>query len=101
MLEITSADFAPSGAFPRLIGRLAFYTDKQLQDFAHQTRPSPVMSPIAKALSEQDMQDVADAPVDVMRDIAVRLKHDDIAALAAYFAQVRPPDRPGAPRQFP
>ena len=48
-----------SGAFPRLTGQLAFYTYKQLQDFAHETRPSPVMSPIAKALSEQDMQDLA------------------------------------------
>jgi cytochrome c553 len=48
-----------SGAFPRLTGQLAFYTYKQLQDFAADTRPSPVMSPIAAALSEQDRQDVA------------------------------------------
>ena len=48
-----------SGAFPRLTGQLAFYTYKQLQDFAAYTRPSPVMSPIAAALSEQDKQDVA------------------------------------------
>lgn len=48
-----------SGAFPRLTGQLAFYTYKQLQDFAGDTRPSPVMSPIAAALSEQDRQDVA------------------------------------------
>jgi cytochrome c553 len=48
-----------SGAFPRLTGQLAFYTYKELKDFATDTRPSPVMSPIAKALSEQDMQDLA------------------------------------------
>ena len=48
-----------SGAFPRLTGQLAFYIYKQLQDFAGDTRPSPVMSPIAVALSEQDRQDVA------------------------------------------
>jgi len=48
-----------SGAFPRLTGQLAFYAYKQLKDFAADNRPSPVMSPIAKALSEQDMQDVA------------------------------------------
>src|SRR5437868_7525387 len=48
-----------SGAFPRLTGQLGFYTYKQLRDFAAETRPSPVMSPIAAALSEQDMQDVA------------------------------------------
>ena len=48
-----------SGAFPRLTGQLAFYLYKQLHDFAAETRSSPVMAPIAKALSEQDMQDVA------------------------------------------
>jgi cytochrome c553 len=48
-----------SGAFPRLTGQLAFYVYKQLHDFAAETRSSPVMAPIAKALSEQDMQDVA------------------------------------------
>lgn len=48
-----------SGAFPRLTGQLPFYTYKQLRDFAADTRPSPVMGPIAKSLSDQDMQDAA------------------------------------------
>lgn len=48
-----------SGGFPRLTGQLAFYVYKQLQDFAGDTRPSPVMTPIAQALSDQDKQDVA------------------------------------------
>lgn len=48
-----------SGAFPRLTGQLPFYLYKQLRDFAADTRPSPVMGPIAKSLSDQDMQDVA------------------------------------------
>jgi cytochrome c553 len=48
-----------SGGFPRLTGQLAFYTYKQLQDFTVDSRPSPVMTPIAQALSDQDKQDVA------------------------------------------
>ena len=48
-----------SGGFPRLTGQLAFYLYKQLQDFASDTRPSPVMTPITQALSDQDRQDVA------------------------------------------
>ncbi|HST75250.1 MAG TPA: c-type cytochrome [Acetobacteraceae bacterium] len=48
-----------SGAFPRLTGQLGFYLYKQLKDFAAGTRPSPVMSPIAAALSDREMQDVA------------------------------------------
>ncbi len=48
-----------SGAFPRLTGQLGFYTYKQLEDFAAGTRPSPVMSPIAQALSRTDWQDLA------------------------------------------
>lgn len=48
-----------SGAFPRLTGQLPFYLYQQLRGFADGTRPNPVMSPIAKGLSNQDMQDVA------------------------------------------
>jgi cytochrome c553 len=48
-----------SGAFPRLTGQLGFYLYKELRDFASGTRRSPVMSPIAEALDNQEMQDVA------------------------------------------
>lgn len=161
-----------SGAFPRLTGQLGFYLYKQLRDFAAGTRPSPVMSPISQALTDQDMQNVAayyaslqgpffplplldpeavrrgglisasgigdknvpacvachglagagmepsfpylagqyaayteyqldqfrfnrrqNSPLNVMNEIAARMDDGDIAAVAAYFAAVRQPDR--------
>lgn len=48
-----------TGAFPRLAGQSAFYLDKQLQDYAEGSRPNDVMSPIAEALSDEDIRDVA------------------------------------------
>jgi cytochrome c553 len=48
-----------SGAFPRLTGQMPFYLYKQLLDYAAGTRPNDIMSPIARELSEQQMQDVA------------------------------------------
>ena len=48
-----------SGAFPRLTGQSAYYLAKQLRDFALGERASAIMSPIAKALSPDDVADVA------------------------------------------
>jgi cytochrome c553 len=48
-----------SGAFPRLAGQSAFYLAAQLRDFASGVRASAIMSPIAKALSPDDIEDVA------------------------------------------
>jgi cytochrome c553 len=48
-----------SGAFPRLTGQAAWYLYKQLSDYASGQRQNPVMSPIAKALTDQERQDVA------------------------------------------
>jgi cytochrome c553 len=48
-----------SGAFPRLTGQSAFYLAAQLRDFASGVRASALMSPIAKALSLDDIADVA------------------------------------------
>ena len=48
-----------SGAFPRLAGQSAYYLAKQLRDFALGERASAIMSPIAKALSPDDVADVA------------------------------------------
>src|SRR5271156_5114577 len=48
-----------SGAFPRLAGQSAFYLATQLRDFASGVRASALMSPIAKALSPDDIADVA------------------------------------------
>ena len=47
-----------SGAFPRLAGQSAFYLAGQLHDFASGVRASALMSPIAKALSPDDIADV-------------------------------------------
>jgi cytochrome c553 len=47
-----------SGAFPRLTGQSAYYLASQLQDFASGVRASAIMSPIAKALSPDDIADV-------------------------------------------
>jgi cytochrome c553 len=48
-----------SGAFPRLADQSAYYLAGQLRDFASGVRASAIMSPIAKALSPDDVADVA------------------------------------------
>ncbi len=48
-----------SGAFPRLAGQPAWYLYKQMRDYATGLRKNDVMSPIAQALSDGQMQDVA------------------------------------------
>src|SRR6202048_589307 len=47
-----------SGAFPRLAGQSAYYLAGQLRNFASGVRASAIMSPIAKALSPDDIADV-------------------------------------------
>jgi cytochrome c553 len=48
-----------SGAFPRIAGQSAYYLGTQMQAFASDLRTNAIMSPIAKALSGNDMADVA------------------------------------------
>jgi len=48
-----------SGAFPRVAGHSEFYLLKQLRDFSSDVRDNAVMSPIARALTPQDVVDVA------------------------------------------
>jgi cytochrome c553 len=60
-----------SGAFPRIAGQSAYYLEKQLHDFSSNARVNAIMSPIAKALTP-----------------------DDIADLAAYYAALDPPFLP-------
>jgi cytochrome c553 len=48
-----------SGAFPRIAGQSAYYLAKQLRDFASGVRTNAIMSPIVKALSPNDVADVA------------------------------------------
>jgi cytochrome c553 len=47
-----------SGAYPRIAGLPDFYFAEQLRDYASGVRQSEVMSPIAKALSTDDVADV-------------------------------------------
>ncbi|MDO9468441.1 MAG: c-type cytochrome [Thiobacillus sp.] len=46
--------------FPRLAGQPQAYLLKQLQAFAESKRKNPLMEPIARALSAQQMRDLAD-----------------------------------------
>jgi cytochrome c553 len=48
-----------SGAFPRIAGQSAYYLAKQMHDFTSNVRVSAVMSPIAKALTPDDIADAA------------------------------------------
>jgi cytochrome c553 len=48
-----------SGAFPRIAGQSAYYLAKQLRDFASDVRANALMSPVSKALTSDDIADVA------------------------------------------
>ena len=47
-----------SGAFPRLASQSAFYLTEQRRAFSSGVRLNAIMSPIARALSEEDISDV-------------------------------------------
>lgn len=49
----------PGAPFPRLAGLNAAYIVKQLQDFRDDLRSDPSMSPVAKALTPEQSEDVA------------------------------------------
>jgi cytochrome c553 len=48
-----------SGAFPRLAGQSAYYLAKQLRDFTSGIRVNAIMTPVASALTADDIADVA------------------------------------------
>jgi cytochrome c553 len=48
-----------SGAFPRIAGQSTHYLAQQMRDFRSNVRANAIMSPIAKALSPDDIADVA------------------------------------------
>jgi cytochrome c553 len=48
-----------SGAFPRIAGQSAYYLTKQLRDFTSGIRVNPIMTPVAGALTADDIADVA------------------------------------------
>lgn len=50
-----------AAGFPRLAGLPAAYVRKQLADFSSGTRSNPVMQPLAKALTEEEVTAVSEA----------------------------------------
>ena len=48
-----------SGAFPRIDGQFASYLEQQMRDFVSSDRMNAIMSPISKALSTDEIADVA------------------------------------------
>jgi cytochrome c553 len=48
-----------SGAFPRIAGQSAYYLAKQLRDFTSGIRVNAIMTPVAGALTADDIVDVA------------------------------------------
>jgi quinohemoprotein ethanol dehydrogenase len=48
-----------SGAFPRIAGQSAWYLSRQMRDFATGVRSNSIMTPIARALSSDNIDDVA------------------------------------------
>jgi cytochrome c553 len=48
-----------AGGFPRLAGQSEYYLSRQMAAFAGGSRNNPIMSPIAKAMNEQQMRDVS------------------------------------------
>ncbi len=50
---------SPNDLWPNLAGQKEQYVFKQLKQFHEGVRSDPLMSPVAKMLSEQDMRDLA------------------------------------------
>lgn len=48
-----------SGAFPRITAQSAYYLSEQLRDFSSGVRESAIMSQVARALSPDDVADIA------------------------------------------
>jgi alcohol dehydrogenase (cytochrome c)/quinohemoprotein ethanol dehydrogenase len=48
-----------SGAFPRIAGQSAWYLSRQLRDFGTGVRSNSIMTPIARALSSDNIDDVS------------------------------------------
>lgn len=83
-----------SGAFPRLSGQAAFYMYKQLLDYASGKRRNDIMGPIAKAMTEPQMEDVSawyaaqeDAPYFPRPEVPPRLLQQGAALSAVGSAE--------------
>ncbi len=90
-----------SGAFPRIAGQSVYYLAGQLRDYASGVRVNAVMSPIAKALSPDDITDVSayyariDAPFPPLKapDPALIKQGEELAKLGDAARQIQSCDR--------
>jgi cytochrome c553 len=86
-----------SGAFPRIAGQSAYYLANQLRDFASGVRSNAFMSPIAKALSPNDVADVAayyaglDAPFPPLKagDPVLIKRGEELASIGSAKGQIQ------------
>ncbi|WP_028941875.1 c-type cytochrome [Pseudomonas vranovensis] len=78
-----------AAGFPRLAGLPAAYLSKQLHDFRDGTRKNPIMEPLAKALSDEEIQAVtttlAAMPSDPVADTRRRQMAGDATQKLALY----------------
>jgi cytochrome c553 len=90
-----------SGAFPRIAGQSDYYLAKEIRDFASGLRVNAIMSPIAKALSPDDIADVSvyysriDAPFPPLKapDPALVKQGEELAKLGDAAKGIQSCDR--------
>jgi cytochrome c553 len=90
-----------SGAFPRIAGQSLYYLERQLHDYSSGVRVNAVMSPIANALSPDDIADVSayysriDAPFPPLKapDSALVKQGEGLAKLGNAARQIQSCDR--------
>jgi cytochrome c553 len=86
-----------SGAFPRIAGQSAYYLAKQLRDFTSGVRVNAIMTPVAGALSADDVADVAayyagiDAPFLPLRrpDSALIKQGEELAKVGSAASKIQ------------
>jgi cytochrome c553 len=86
-----------SGAFPRIAGQSAYYLAKQLRDFTSGVRVNANMTPVAGALSADDIADVAayyagiDAPFLPLRrpDSALVKQGEELAKVGSATSRIQ------------
>ena len=95
-----------AAAFPRLTDQVYKYLYDSIKDYASGVRNNEIMSPIARALTDQQMRDVAvqdqlilwkngkrgGDPMNIMESIAKGMSDKQIHAVSIYYASVRPAD---------
>jgi cytochrome c553 len=97
-----------SGAFPRIAGQSIYYLSRQLRDYVTGVRVNAIMSPIAKALSPDDVADVAayysqiESPFPPLKesDPALVKQGEELARLGDVARRIQSCDRCHGPNGF-